>query len=100
MNLPAEEESHKIVYLPDNQQVITPNKTLLPFPKSTKKMREADILLGLKRMLVSVKKLAEEGHTTVFHPEDKGVTVHKKEHLPLTHQKSQCSKGVNKRERN
>ena len=46
--------------------------------------READILPGLKRSLLSVSKMAEEGYTTIFHPGEQGVTIHKKGTLNLT----------------
>jgi hypothetical protein len=93
MKLPAEEESHKTVYLPNNEQLITPKKALLSFPQLTKKAREADILQGLKQKLVSINKLAEKGYTTVFHPEDKGITVHKKGTLTINTMKAPVLQG-------
>ena len=41
------------------------------------KAQEADILPGLKRPLMSVNTMSNEGYTTVFHPGKKSATVHK-----------------------
>jgi hypothetical protein len=41
------------------------------------KAREADVLPGLKRSLMSNNKISQEGYTTVFHPGEEGVTIHK-----------------------
>ncbi len=49
----------------------------LPYKQLSDKAREADILPGLKTPLISVNKMAEEGYMTIFHPGDKGVTIHK-----------------------
>jgi hypothetical protein len=68
MNLPKKGKSNKEVYLPDNTKLQSSYKTKLPFEKLTSKGREANILPGLKTPLISIKKLAEEGYTTVFHP--------------------------------
>lgn len=76
MNLPKGNQSHKEVYLPDNTKLQTSTATQLPFPQLSEGAREADILPGLKRALLSVNKLAEEGYTTIFHPGEEGVTVH------------------------
>jgi hypothetical protein len=50
----------------------------------TQKAREANILPGLKTPLVSVNKMAEEGYTTIFHPGEQGVTIHKQGTVTMT----------------
>ncbi len=47
------------IYLPDNSTLQTYNKTLLPFEQLSKEAREAHILPGLKKSLLSVNKMAE-----------------------------------------
>ena len=59
-------------------------KTKLPFSELTEAAREADILPGLKRSLISVNKMSEEGYTTIFHPGEEGVTVHQKGTVSIT----------------
>jgi hypothetical protein len=39
--------------------------------------QEEDVLPGLKKSLLSVNKMSEEGYITVFNPADEGVTIHK-----------------------
>ena len=77
MNLPRIGKSNKEVYLPDNTTLQATYSTELPLNKLSKKARQADILPGLKTPLISVNKMAEEGYTTIFHPREEGVTVHK-----------------------
>jgi hypothetical protein len=51
---------------------------MLPFDLLSPKARKADVLPGLRPIpLVSVGKLADANYTTIFHPQGKGVTVHK-----------------------
>ncbi len=50
----------------------------------TEAAREADILPGLKRSLISVNKMSEEGYTTIFHPGEEGVTIHEKGTVSIT----------------
>ena len=83
MNLPKGQKSNKQVYLPDDTTLRTSTKTKLPFPNLSEAAREADILPGLKRSLLSVNKMSQEGYTTIFHPGDKGVTIHKKGSLQI-----------------
>jgi hypothetical protein len=78
MILPKKGKSNEEVFLPDNTKLQASYKTKLPFEQLSNKAREVDILPGLKTPLVSINKMAEEGYTTVFHPGDEGVTVHKK----------------------
>jgi hypothetical protein len=77
MNLPKMEKSNKEVYLPDNTTLQATYRTELPLNQLSAQAREADNLPGLKTPLVSVNKMANEGYTTVFHPGEEGVTVHK-----------------------
>jgi hypothetical protein len=76
MNLPIKRKSHKEVYFPDKTKLQLSYKTEIAFKQLTRRAREADVL-GLKMPLMSVNKMAEEGYTTIFHPGEEGVTVHK-----------------------
>jgi hypothetical protein len=78
MNLPKKGKSNKEVFLPDNIKLQASYKTELPFEQLSNKAREADILPGLKTPLVSVNTMAEEGYTTILHPGEEEVMVHKK----------------------
>jgi hypothetical protein len=84
MNLPKKEKSDKEVFLPDNTKLQASFTTKLPFEQLSEKAREADILPGLKTPLISVNKMAEEGYTTIFHPGEEGVTIHKKGTVSIT----------------
>jgi hypothetical protein len=85
MNLPKKGKSNKEVYLPDNTKLHASYKTELPFEQVTNKARVApDILPGLKTPLVSVNKLAKKGYTTVFHPGERGVTIHEPGTITIT----------------
>jgi hypothetical protein len=84
LNLPSEGKSNKEVYLPNNTRLRTSTKTKLPFEQLTEAAREADILPGLKRLLLSMNKMAEEGYTTIFHPGEEGVTIHKEGTVNIT----------------
>ena len=77
MELPKKGKSNKEVYLPDNTKLQVTYRTELPLEQLSKKARVTDIIPGLKTPLVSVNKMAEEGYTTIFHPGEEGVTVHK-----------------------
>ena len=77
MNLPRMGKSNKEVYLPDNTTLQATYHTELPLNQLSTRARQADILPGLKTPLISVNKMAEEGYTTIFHPGEEGVTVHK-----------------------
>ncbi len=77
LKLPTLGQSNKPVYLPNNPKLTTSYKTQLPFGQMSDKAREVDVLPGLKRSLMSVNKISLEGYTTVFHPGEKGATIHK-----------------------
>jgi hypothetical protein len=67
LDLPKTGASNITVYLPDNSTLQTSDKTMLPFEQLSKEAREAHILPGLKKSLLSVNKMAENGYTTIFH---------------------------------
>ena len=78
---------------PSNRRVVTAggqvleasNTALLPTTKLSVGAREAHVLKGLKpKALLSVKTLADNGYTTIFHPHDQGVTVHGLNDFELT----------------
>ena len=77
MILPKKSRSNKEVYLPDNTKLEASYQTQLLFEQLSDRAREADILPGLKTPLVSVNKMAKKGYTTIFHPREDRVTVHK-----------------------
>jgi hypothetical protein len=83
MNLPIQGKSHKEVYLPDNTKSQSSYKAEIPFKQLTSKAREVDVLPGLKIPLTSINKMAKEGYTTIFHPREEGVTVHKQGTLTI-----------------
>jgi hypothetical protein len=61
------------------------NTALLPTTKLSVRAREGHVLEGLKpKALLSVKTLADNGYTTIFHPHDQGVTVHGLDDFELT----------------
>jgi len=84
MELPKKGKSNKEVFLPDDTKLRATYQTELPLKKLSLKAREADILPGLKTPLVSVNKMAEEGYTTIFHPGEEGVTIHKPGTVEIT----------------
>jgi hypothetical protein len=69
--------SKKLIYLPNNTTLQASERTMLPFTQLLDKAREADILPCLKQPLASISKFSNKGITTVFHPGEEGVTVHK-----------------------
>lgn len=76
--LPITGISTKIVSLPNGETINASHKTELPFPSLTAKARQADVLPGLRNnSLVSVGKFSDADYTTIFHPQGKGVTVHR-----------------------
>ena len=94
MDLPKGDKSYKNVYLPDDTKLETSTKTKLPFTQLSDGAREADILPGLKRSLMSISKMSEEGYTTIFHPGEEGVTVHDKGPLTIMMTKPPILHGI------
>jgi hypothetical protein len=84
LHLPTEGTSNKEVHLPNNAKLRTSRRTKLPFDNLTNAAREADVLPGLKQSLLSINKMSEEGYTTVFHPREEGVTIHKEGTINIT----------------
>ena len=76
--------STKQVFLPDGSTIRGSVKATLPFHTLPERAKEVDVLPRLQQSLLSVGKLADEGYTTVFHPRDRGVTIHKEGTLTLT----------------
>jgi hypothetical protein len=72
------------VFLPDNSKLQSTSNTQLPFNQLDPKAREANILPGLKKSLISVIKMSENGYTTIFQPGNQGVTIHKEGTLTIT----------------
>ncbi len=83
LNLPRTGLSQSKVYLPDNSTLQATSTTQLPFRQLSTKAREANILPGLKKSLLSVNKMAENGYTTIFRPGNEGVMIHKKGTLTI-----------------
>jgi len=92
-HLPMEGASNKEVFLPNNATLRTSWRTKLPFDTLTTTAREADVLPGLKRSLLSVSKMSDEGYTTIFHPGEEGVTIHKKGTFNITTSEPPVLKG-------
>ncbi len=100
MNLPMKGKSHKEVYLPENTKLQALYKTKLPFKQLTSRAREADVLPGLKTLLLNVNEMAEEGYTTTFHPGDEGVTNHKPGTLTIAMTEPPILQGCKPKEQN
>jgi hypothetical protein len=83
LNLPRTGPSELMVYLPDNTTLKSTGSTQLPFQQLSTKAREASILPGLTKSLISVNVMAGNGYTTIFRPRDKGVTFHKEGMLTI-----------------
>jgi hypothetical protein len=59
-------------------------QNIIPFKRLTPKAREAVIIPHLQQLLMSIHKMLEEGYTTIFHPGNEGVTIHKPDTLNIT----------------
>ena len=78
INLPLMgEPSTKRVYLPDGSSITGTQRAVLPNSDLPSAAKTVDVLPNLKKLLFSVGKVADEGFTTVFHPRNQGVTIHK-----------------------
>jgi hypothetical protein len=93
LDLPKDGVSNKEVFLPDNLKLKTSHKTKLPFKQLSDAAREAHTLPGLKLSLLSVDKMSEEGYTTLFHPGEEGVRIHKKNTVTITTSKPPVLQG-------
>jgi hypothetical protein len=76
--------SNKEVFLPNNSKLTTSHKIKLPFEQLLGTARGAHRLPGLKQSLLSVNKTSEGGYTTIFHPGEEGVSIHKQGTLTIT----------------
>jgi hypothetical protein len=93
LDLPKDGASNKEVFLPDNSKLRTSHKTKLPFEQLSDAARKEHILPGLRQSLLSVNKISEEGHTTIFHPGEEGVSINKKGTLTITTSKPPVLQG-------
>ncbi len=84
LNLPRTGPSQIEVFIPDDLKLQSSSNTQLPFKQLTPKVREANILPGLTKSVMSVIKCSENGYTTVFLPGSQGVTIHKEGTLTIT----------------
>ena len=84
LNLPRTGPSELTVYLPDDSTLKSIGTTQIPFEQLSTQARNANILPGLTKSLISVNKMAESGYTTIFRPGDEGVTFHKEGTLTIT----------------
>ncbi len=95
MDLPKKGKSNNEVYLPDNSKLQATYRTELPLNQLSQKAREADILPGLKTLLISVNKMAKEGYMTIFHLGEERVTVHKHGTVSITTTEPPTLQGCN-----
>jgi len=76
-HIATDEASGKVVMMPTGITTNVSAKALHPNTRLNKQARELDILPEFKHnALLSVCKLSNAGYTTIFHPNDGGVTVH------------------------
>ncbi len=73
LNLPRTGPSDIPVYLLDDLTLAATGTTQLSFKQLSANARKANILPALTKSLISVNKMAESGHTTIFRPGDEGV---------------------------
>jgi hypothetical protein len=84
LNLPKTRTAQITVYLPDDSTLQATSKTQLPFKQLSPESREANIIPGLTKSLLSVNKMSENGYTTIFRPGNEGVMIHEKGTLTIT----------------
>ena len=78
------ETSNKQVRLPDGNIIRGSQKAVLPCPNLPKNAAGVDVLPNLQKSLFSVGEVADEGYTTVFHPRNEGVTIHREGTITIT----------------
>jgi hypothetical protein len=66
LNLPKTGTAQITVYLPDDSTLQVTSKSQLPFEQLSPEAREANILPGLTKSLLTVNKMSENGYTTIF----------------------------------
>ena len=70
--------------MPMGNTATSSDKGLLPNDMLNEKARELDIILDLEHnSLLSVLKLSDEVYTTIFHPDNGGVTAHSSEYIAI-----------------
>jgi len=73
------------VVIADGSIIHTTDEVQLPLHQLRDGARQTFVLPNLrKQALMSVKSLADNGYTTIFHPFDQGVTVHDNDDFKLT----------------
>ena len=78
-------KSNKVVVAADGGRMPASSTGLLNLSQLRTGAREAIVVPELKtKALMSVSTLASNGYTTIFHPDDEGVTVHDKDSFKLT----------------
>jgi hypothetical protein len=97
LDLPRTGHSNITVYLPDDSTLKATGTTHLPFEQLSTQARQANILPGLTKSLISVNKMAENGYTTIFRPRDEGVTFHKDGTLTITTSEPPLLQGCKKK---
>jgi hypothetical protein len=97
LDLPKTGHSNITVYLPDDSTLKATGTTYLPFEQLSTHARQASILPGLTKSLISVNKMAENGYTTIFRPRDEGVTFHKEGTLTITTSEPPVLQGCKKK---
>ncbi len=76
--------STKQVYLPNGSVISGSERAELPNSDLPMAAKSVDVLPNLKKSLFSVGKVADEGYTTIFHPRNEGVTIHKEGTVVIT----------------
>ncbi len=97
LNLPRTGPSELTVSLPDDSTLRATGTTQLPFEQLSTKAKKAHILPGLTKSLISVKKMAESGYTTIFRSGDERVTFHKVGTLTITMSDSPVLQGCKRK---
>ncbi len=59
------------------------NTALLPLTQLNVGAREATVIPEMTKALMSVRQLADQGYTTIFHPYFQGATVHDNDSFKL-----------------
>ena len=91
--------SSKIVSAANGAIMKATMTALLPLKQLKAGAREAIVVPDIQQALMSVKQLADQGYTTIFHPYLKGALVHDNDSFELIiHPNRHCSKHGKKKE--
>jgi hypothetical protein len=85
--------SSKTVFTTNGQIMRATMTALLPLTQLRPGARKAIVIPELKQALMSVKQLADQGYTTIFHPHLEGVTVHDNDGFKLVTSKPPLLQG-------